>query len=115
MSKKIFTTKFTYNIASEELKKIMPAVAAKFSQIPGCIWKIWIINEENNEAGGVYLFESLSELDQYINSALFSSVAKNPAFSNLQINSFDVSETASAITGAPSIQSKFESKTNDQQ
>jgi len=109
-TKKIFTTKFNYSIPTEELKKIMPAVAPKFSGIPGCIWKIWLINENNKEAGGVYLFESATELEQFLNSKLFASVANNPDFSNLQTNTFDVAETASIITGAPLTQMDFNYK-----
>jgi hypothetical protein len=101
MTKKVFTTKFSYSIPTEELKNIMPAVAPKFSEIPGCCWKIWLINEDLREAGGVYLFESAEELEQFVNSSLFASVAKNPAFSNLQTNTFDVAEAASRITDAP--------------
>ena len=86
---------------SEELTKIMPAVAPKFSEIPGCCWKIWLINEDHKEAGGVYLFESATELEQYLKSDLFASVVNNPAFSNLQTKTFGVSEAASVITGAP--------------
>ena len=101
MTKKVFTTKFNYSMPTEELKKIMPAVAPKFSEIPGCNWKIWLINEDRKEAGGVYLFESASELEQFVNGNLFASVANNPAFSNLQTNTFGVAEAASVITGAP--------------
>jgi hypothetical protein len=101
MIKKVFTTKFNYSMPAEELKKIMPAVAPKFSEIPGCIWKIWLINEDRKEAGGVYLFESATELEQFLKSNLFASVANNPAFSNLQTNTFGVAEAASVITGAP--------------
>jgi hypothetical protein len=101
MAKKVLTTKFNYSIPTEELKKIMPSVAPKFSEIPGCSWKIWLINEDRKEAGGVYLFESAAELEQFLNSALFATVANNPAFSNLQTNTFGISEAASLITGAP--------------
>jgi hypothetical protein len=86
---------------TEEIKIIMPAVAPKFSEIPGCSWKIWIYNEDHKEAGGVYLFESDSKLKQFLNSNLFASVVNNPAFSNLQTSIFDVAEEASEITGAP--------------
>jgi hypothetical protein len=101
MTKKVFTTKFNYSMPTEELKKIMPAVAPKFSEIPGCNWKIWLINEDRKEAGGVYLFESATELEQFLNSNLFASVANNPAFSNLETNTFSVAEAASVITDAP--------------
>jgi hypothetical protein len=101
MTKKLLTTKFNYSMPTEELKKIMPLVAPEFSEIPGCCWKIWIMNEDHKEAGGVYLFESTAELEQYLVSTLFASVANNRAFSHLQTNTFDVSETASSITRAP--------------
>jgi Putative mono-oxygenase ydhR len=101
MTKKVFTTKFNYSMPTEELKKIMPTVAPKFSEIPGCNWKIWLFNEDNKEAGGVYLFGSANKLEQFLNSKLFASVANNPAFSNLQTNTFDIDEAASEITGAP--------------
>ena len=101
MTKKVFTTKFNYSVPTEDLEKIMPSVAPKFSEIPGCIWKIWLINEDHKEAGGVYLFESAMELEQFLNSSLFASVVSNPAFSNLQTNTFSVVEGASIITGAP--------------
>jgi hypothetical protein len=100
MTKKVFTTKFNYSMPTDELKKIMPAVAPGFSNIPGCCWKIWLINEDRKEAGGVYLFESATELEKYLNSDLFASVVNNPAFSNLQTNTFGVAGAASVITGA---------------
>ena len=101
MTKTILATKFNYSMPTEEIKKIMPAVAPKFSEIPGCCWKIWLINEYHKEAGGVYLFESATELEQYLKSDLFASVVNNPGFSNLQTITFGVAEAASLITGAP--------------
>ncbi len=101
MTKKVLTAKFNYSIPTEELKIKMSVVAPKYSDIPGCCWKMWLINEDRKEAGGVYLFESATELEQYLNSNLFAAVANNPAYSNLQTNTFGVLEAASVITGAP--------------
>jgi hypothetical protein len=101
MTKTILTTKFNFSIPIEKLNEIMPAVAPEFAEIPGCCWKIWLMNEDNKEAGGVYLFESAAELEQFLTSALFASVVNNPAFSNLQTNTYSVAEAASIITRAP--------------
>ncbi|HEY0432885.1 MAG TPA: YdhR family protein [Chitinophagaceae bacterium] len=100
MTKRLLTTRFNYSIPAEELKKIMPAVAPKFSLIPGCRWKIWLHNEDHKEAGGIYLFESAIALEQFLNSKLLASVANNPAFSNFETHTFDIDETASVLTGA---------------
>ena len=86
----------------------MPVAAPKFSKIPGCCWKIWLINEDHKEAGGVYLFESAMDLERYLRSDLFASVVNNPAFSNLQTNTFGVVEAVSVLTGAPLV--KMEGK-----
>jgi hypothetical protein len=112
MSRKVFTEKFNYNMPTGELKKIMPLIAPEFSKIPGCIWKIWLINEDQQETGGVFLFESDMDLERYLASDLFISVEKNPAFSNFQTNIFSVAEDASAITGAPLFKAYYESSRN---
>jgi Putative mono-oxygenase ydhR len=101
MKKKILTTKFNYSIPTEEIKKIMPEVAPEFSEVPGCSWKIWLINEDHKTAGGVYLFESATELDQFLDSDLAASVMNNPALSNFEVNIFGIEEKASLITDAP--------------
>jgi hypothetical protein len=107
MAKKVLTTRFNYSKPSEELKKIMPALAYKFSEIPGCCWKIWLINEDLKKAGGVYLFESASDLEQFLNSDLFASVRNNPDLSHFEVNTFSVEEAASVITGAPMMKLNF--------
>ena len=101
MSKRVLTVKFNYSIPTEELKTRMAAVAPKYSDIPGCHWKMWVINEDRKEGGGVYLFESATNLERYLNSNLFAAVLNNPVYSNLQTNTFGVLEDASIITGAP--------------
>ena len=99
MTKRVLTAKFNYSIPTEELKIRMTAVAPNYSDIPGCCWKMWLINDDRKEAGGVYLFESATELEQYLNSNLFAAVINNPAYSNLQTSTFGVLEAASVITG----------------
>ena len=86
---------------SNELKRKMPVLAPKFSEIPGCCWKIWLLNEDQKEAGGIYLFETAKDLELFLKSNLFASVANNPALSNFAINTFGIEEEASVITNAP--------------
>ena len=100
MTKKILTTRFNYSMPTEEFIRIMPALAPKFSDIPGFRWKIWLHNEEHKEAGGIYLFESATKLEQFLKGNLFASVTNNPSFSNFQINTFGIEEEASVLTGA---------------
>jgi len=79
----------------------MLAVAPEYSAIPGCCWKIWMINEDQKEAGGIYLFESAAALEKYLGSSQLAAVVNNPAFNNFNINTSVVLEAVSVITGAP--------------
>lgn len=103
MTRKVLIAKFNYSIPTGELEIKMLGAATKFSEIPGCCWKIWLFNEDQKEAGGVYLFETDVELEQFLKSNLFASVTQNKAFSNFQTHTFSISEPASIITGAPLI------------
>jgi Putative mono-oxygenase ydhR len=100
-TKKVFTVKYNYSMTTEEFKKLTTSAAPKFSEIPGLCWKIWLINEDRKEAGGVYLFESATDLEQFLNSTLLAALRNNPAISNLQTNTFGVAEAQSIITNAP--------------
>jgi len=101
MAKKVFTSKFSYGMPTDELRKIMSVAAPVFSAVPGCCWKIWLIDEDRKEAGGLYLFESAAKLEQFLNSDLWASVINNPAFNHFQTNTFGVDEAAGVITSAP--------------
>ena len=41
------------------------------------MWKVWIINDENKEAGGIYLFEDADTLNAYLGGS-------KPKIANLQ-------------------------------
>ena len=107
MKQKVFTAKFNYCMPTEEFKKGTSASAPKFSEIPGLCWKIWLINEDRKEAGGVYLFESAEALEQFMNGPLFARLTNNPAYINLQTNTFSVAGEPSLITDAPLAKSMF--------
>jgi Putative mono-oxygenase ydhR len=102
-TKKVLSVKYNYNMPTEEFKKITSSVAPHFSEIPGLCWKIWLLNEDRKEAGGVYLFESAPEMEQFLNSKLFAALGNNPAITNVHTNTFGVAEALSVITGAPLI------------
>ncbi len=100
-TQQVFITRFNYSISTGEMKNRMSLVAPEFSNIPGCLWKIWLFNEDRKEAGGVYLFESPAALEQYRNSALLAFVIHNPDFSHFYSAAFSVETAASSLTRAP--------------
>lgn len=101
MSQKILITKFNYNLPHQEFKNLLFSVASDFAEVPGCHWKICLIDEEKNEGGAVYLFTNQNALDNFKASPLVQSVLSHPALSNFHFRETDIVKEASLITRAP--------------
>ena len=101
MSQKMLITKFSFRGSPEEFKANLSSVAPPFSEIPGCQWKIWIVEEGKNEGGGVYLFRSEKALEDFLESPLWAAVRNDPGLGNLEIRVVNVVKEPSVITRAP--------------
>src|SRR5690348_9466131 len=101
MSQKMLVTKFNYSLQAEEFKALLSAVAPEFATVPGCQWKIWLIDEAKNEGGAVYLFESQEALENFKASPLVESVVSHPALSNFDFRETGIVKEASILTRAP--------------
>lgn len=67
------------------------------ANVRGCRWKIWLMNESESEAGGVYLFEDDASLKAFLEGPLVAQVTSHPALSDFSVKQFDVLE---AVTNA---------------
>jgi hypothetical protein len=98
---KILQVNFNYNVSGEEYGQTVASLADAFANVSGCRWKIWLIDEERREAGGIYLFEDDASIKTMLNSELIAGVTSHPALSNFSVKQFDVLEDVSRITRAP--------------
>jgi hypothetical protein len=101
MSQKILVTNYKYSVTRQEFEGMASQLAQSFAEVPGCIWKIWLIHEESKEAGAVYLFESEKALIEFKSSPLVASVLSHPALSNFDLKERDILKEVSEITHAP--------------
>ena len=104
MSQRVLVTNYKYNVSFEEYQKLIAQLAPEFAAVPGCIWKIWLIDKEKQEAGGVYLFEDDASLQDFKVSSLVGVVVSHPALSNFTLKERDILEDISLITRAPIMQ-----------
>jgi len=104
MSKKILITKFNYNLSEQEFRTLLSEVAGEFAKVPGCEWKIWLIDEEKKEGGAVYLFNNERALEEFKTSPLVQSVLSHPALRNFDFRETDIVNGPSIITNAPIMQ-----------
>ena len=76
------------------------AAAEKISGLPGLQWKVWIYDDAEQLAGGIYLFDSEANARAW-GEAMPSSLGDLPGVSGIEARYFDVDERLSAITRAP--------------
>lgn len=101
MPQKILVTNFSYNVTREEFEMMTAQLAQEFADVPGCLWKIWLIDDNKKEAGAVYLFKDNLSLQTFKASPLVASVLSNPALSNFDLKEKDILEKVSLLTRAP--------------
>ena len=101
MSQKILVTNFTYSVPREEFESMAAQLAPAFAEVPGCLWKIWLVDAEKNEAGAVYLFKDEEALQNFKASPLVAAVLSHPALSNFELRERDILKEVSELTHAP--------------
>jgi hypothetical protein len=95
----IIQSSFKLRISSADYEQICRQVAEHIAEVPGLVWKAWILNEARQEAGGVYLFESKEAADAFLEGPVISQLENNPSFADVRIKTFDLLTEPSAVTG----------------
>jgi Putative mono-oxygenase ydhR len=76
-------------------------VATIIASAEGLIWKIWILQQQESEIGGMYLFANRETAEAYLNHPVIQAVRSNPAVVSAQSQLWDVETSLSALTRAP--------------
>ena len=92
---------FRYNVSAPEYEQAVSPLATEISAVEGLRWKIWMIDEETSEAGGIYLFDDESRANAYLGGPIVAQVVSNPALSDFSVKQFEVMEEVTAITHGP--------------
>jgi len=101
MAVKLLQVNFKFNVSSADYGQAVSSVADKYAAVPGLRWKIWIINEAEKEAGGIYLLEDEASLKALLEGPLTAGVTSHPALSDFSVKTFDVMDDITAITRGP--------------
>ncbi len=101
MAQQILQVNFKFNVSREQYENTVSPLAQDFAEVPSCLWKVWLMDEKDNEAGGIYLFADEASVEKFKGSALVASVLSHPALSDFSIKQFEVLDKISQITRAP--------------
>ena len=98
MSVKILQINYKLNGPRAEYEKENLPYAQPIADIPGLRWKVWIINEAQSEAGGIYLFDSDAAVQAFMEGPIIAEMKGDPT---LSIKAFDVIAELTAVTRGP--------------
>lgn len=101
MSKTILQVNYGFTSSRKDHTELVTPLAEPLASVPGLVWKVWLMNEANNEAGGIYLFESRDAADTFMNSEAINSFVSHPTIINVSAKMFKPDETLSQVTRGP--------------
>ena len=98
MSAKILQINYKLNGPRAEYERENLPYAQPIADIPGLRWKVWIINETQSEAGGIYLFDDDATVQVFLGGPIIAEMKGDPT---LSIKAFDVMAELTSITRGP--------------
>ena len=102
MSKHILQVNYKFSLSAEELKAMATQRAETIANtVKGLEWKMFLINEAENETGGIYMFADEDSLNNYINGPVFSALKSNPNISDINAKKFTNIDDATSVTHGP--------------
>ena len=101
MSARILQLNFKFDLSPAEYEAAVSPLAGDFAEVPGLQWKVWLMNELDLEAGGIYVFDDQASLDAYLEGELAAVVMAHPALTDFEAKQFDVMDAPTAVTRGP--------------
>ena len=101
MAKTLLQINYSFDASRAEHTALVTPMADYIASVPGLVWKVWLMNEAEHEAGGIYLFESSEEAQAFVSSAPVASFAAHPSLSAFSVKMFEAVESLSKITRGP--------------
>jgi hypothetical protein len=101
MTKTILQINYTYNIPRKEFEASVSPAAHDIAKVPGLRWKVWLVNEKENEAGGLYLFDDEAHARMYLEGPIVAGLREHPNVSDVRVKQFNIMEAPSQLTRGP--------------
>jgi glutathione S-transferase len=97
----ILQINFKLNVRPAEYQKVIESVAQRIADVPGLLWKVWLLNEQENEAGGIYLFQDEQSLADYLSGPIVAQIKSLPQLHEISAKWFDTVQELTAVTRGP--------------
>jgi putative monooxygenase ydhR len=101
MSQKLLQINLKFTTSAADYVKLVAPFADPIGAVPGLDWKVWLMNEKDHEAGGIYLFKDESSANAYLSGEIVAGLKKQPTIKDISAKLFDVEETLTKKTRGP--------------
>jgi hypothetical protein len=102
MSQRILQINLKFSgLSRAELEQAWLPAAQPIADTPGLRWKVWLMNEAEHEAGGIYLFDDEASVQSFLAGPIVAATKGNPAIGQVSAKMFAVMEAHTAITRGP--------------
>ena len=101
MTQKLLQINFKITTSVKDYATMAAPLADSIARTPGLEWKVWLFNEQNHEAGGVYLFRDEASVNAYLNGDIVAGLKKQPTIKEISAKIFDVDENLTHKTRGP--------------
>lgn len=97
----ILQINFKLNVPGAEYRKIAESVVQAIADVPGLVWKVWLLNQQDGEAGGIYLFQDEQSLAAYLSSPIISQIKSLPQLREISAKRFETITDLTVVTRGP--------------
>ena len=97
----ILQINFKLNVPSAEYRKIVESVVQAIADVPGLVWKVWLLNEQESEAGGIYLFQDEQSLAAYLSGPIISQIKSLPQLREISAKRYETVPELTVVTRGP--------------
>jgi hypothetical protein len=101
MSQGILQITIKFDLSRDEFEDICSAITSEISATPDLRCRVWLLNEIEREARGIYLFDDASAAQTVFDGLVAAEIASSRAFSDVSVKRFDVLDEPSVIGRAP--------------
>jgi len=68
---------------------------------PGHVWKIWNYDDKAMQGVGWYLYETVEDIQNYLDGPIVREMKNAPVFSNFEVKIIDIREVYTRTTRGP--------------
>ena len=97
----ILQINFRLNVPTTEYRKMCKSLAQTIAGVPGLVWKVWLLNEQDGEAGGIYLFQDEQSLAAYLSSPIIREIKSLPQLREISAKRFETIPELTVVTRGP--------------